>query len=141
MTTEDLKQYYTLPIQIDVLKIQLEKLKDESESVVPEISDMPHNPNVSNRVEKYATAIHDLENRIKQNEVLYWEIHRFIYSIPNPYIQTIFITKYANAYNWENVADAMGEGKDAKYYEDKVWKYFNRRNKKAVKAVNAVDIC
>jgi len=112
MTLKELSQLYYLNREIEMDKKRLLELETKAVSCSAQLTGMPHNPSVSDRVGRYAAEIVDLKGIIeaKLQQCIYERnrLERYISSIDDSLIRQIFTYRFINGLPWAQVAACIG---------------------------------
>ena len=112
MTLKMLSQYYELRKKLMLYEVTLGSLRAAAESVTPKLSDMPKNPNVQDKLARFAVQIVDLEGQIKSLKMDVAAEHtaamKYIESIQDGFIKTVFSLRFIECMAWADIAEAVG---------------------------------
>ena len=112
MTLKELSQLYYLNREIEMDQRRLEELRVLVESTSAPFTDMPRNPNIDSRLERYVAEIVDLTVIIatKQQQCIHERnrLERYINAITDSLIRQIFTLRFINGMSWLQVAAHIG---------------------------------
>jgi len=113
MTLKELSQLYHLNREIEIDQKRLEELKILAESTSAPLSDIPRNPNIESRLERYVAEIIDLTEAIFDKQIRCLRernrLERHISSIDDSLTRQIFTLRFISGFSWAQVAAHIGE--------------------------------
>ena len=117
MTLDNLKRPRYLQIEIQHCEEKIAELRTLSEKTTQTVSDMPHASGTSDKVGTLACIIADyrsfLENVIAKRLKERHNIHKLFQGIPDPQTRDIFILRYIDCLEWQDIAAKIGGGNTA----------------------------
>lgn len=118
MTFKELSQLYYLNLEIEDCENKLKELESQRGISAVVMDGMPHTKGMpKSTVEQLAAEIVDLKAIIhaKRIECIHERsrLERYIASIPDSEIRTIFEFRFVDCLPWKKVADRIGEGNTA----------------------------
>ena len=129
MTLKELSQLYYLNREIEMDQRRLEELRTKAESTNGPLSDMPRNPNVENRLERFIAEIVDLEMIIhaKQLRCIHERnrLERYIQDIEDSLTRQIVTLRSVNGLNWQQVAASIGGNNTDQSVKKRCYRYLD----------------
>jgi hypothetical protein len=112
MTKKELSQLYYLNREIEQYEQKLSELRSVACDTSTKITGMPHCGGVSDKVSKIAVEIAYISETIENKKRQCWaEYHRlidYINGIDDSLTRTIFMHRFVNGMEWEQVAASIG---------------------------------
>lgn len=113
----ELSKYFYMRKKLAKYQETLESLRSAATSVTADLTGMPSNPNVTDKVSAFAARIVDLEDAIKSlgkdMSLERQKLLSYIRSIDDAYIRAIYFLRFVECMTWTEVADAVGGGNSA----------------------------
>lgn len=108
MTKEELNKNYRLSLEIQELEERI-KLMEEISIGSPTLSDMPKSQSISNPIEDNIIAKDNLKrklNKLQQRKLKEEKkVEKFISTIPDPNVRTIFRRRYIYFQSWDLIIE------------------------------------
>ena len=112
MTVKELKSLRALKLHIERMERRIKRLEESADIHSPDISGKPRNPSQSNKLDDIVPDIADEKTKLALKRAEYKarvnEIESYIYSIENENLRLIFLYRYVDMLNWQQVADKIG---------------------------------
>lgn len=112
MTLIELNRYFELVSSLARTNELLENLRAAAYPASPALTGMPHAPGVKDKIGDLAIEIADLDIRKKyiENEIQIQKekVEKFVESIEDYYIRTIFRLRFKRGLSWKEVAATVG---------------------------------
>ena len=144
MTLKELSQLYCLNREIEMDQQRLAELITKTENVsARQLSDMPKNPNVDNKLERYVAEMVDLQaiihTKLQQCIRERNRLERYIAGIDDSVVRQIFTLRFVRGLNWMQVASSIGGSMTDHYVKNTCYKFLRQSNEKDAKDV--IDPC
>ena len=127
MTLKELSEVYYIDKEIKKDKAQLKELEERSTSTSQTYSHTPSAHSADSKVERYATAIADLQETIRLNEIRLTEtrakITRWINAISDSQTRLIFKLRFLWLLGWDDVAEEIGGGNTSDSVKKRCYRY------------------
>lgn len=112
MTFKELSGVYYISKEIEAIELEIEKLRTTAEKITSVISDMPRGGGNVDKLTDIIAQIADYQAELadalirKANEQI--RISKYIDSIDDITIRSIFRLRFLSLYQWNEVADRVG---------------------------------
>ena len=118
MTVRELSQLYYINAAIEMMRDQLEEMREAADVRSPSMSDMPKAPGARDKIGDIVPRIADKEAEIRammrEMEHKRAELTRYINTVPNVRIRLIMQLRFLRLLTWQEVAEVIG-GKETEY--------------------------
>lgn len=130
MTLAELNTYFALIQQLEKAEMMLENLQAAVFPKTPQITDMPRSHGNQDKVGDLAIEIADLEARIEYYKSVIAdnqdEIEKFVKSIDDFYIKTIFRLRFERGLRWREIAYIIGGGNTEQSVKSAAYRYLKK---------------
>ncbi len=131
MTLKELSQLYYLNREIEIDQRRLDELRVKAESPsTPQLSNMPKNTGVENKLERYVAEIVDLAAIIsaKQQQCIHEQnrLERYIADIDDSLTRQIFTLRFVNGFDWRQTIKHLGKGFTVDCIRQRVYRHLKK---------------
>ena len=103
-----LQQARSIPIQLNAMAEQLERLRSAAEYIAPRLSDMPKSATRNVRAgEDAIIRVMDFEERMKTQYEKLAEINETINSVTDPILQALLVKRYVSGKSWALISSEL----------------------------------
>lgn len=103
-----LQQARCIPIQLNAMAEQLERLRSAAEYIAPRLSDMPKSATRNVRAgEDAIIRVMDFEERMKAQYEKLAEINETISAVADPILQALLVKRYVSGKSWALISSEL----------------------------------
>ena len=130
MTNKELSKLKYLKKEIEVLRFRIKELENVAQSCSSNITGMPPNNKISDKVGKYASEIADLKCLLdlKMKECFFElnRLTRYIEEVDDTFVKLIMNYRYIHGYSWQKTAYAIGGRNNSESLKKRLYRFLNK---------------